>query len=115
MRLALVKLRNLGHTRLQVKVKGETLLQAERVLRMAIFVAELRDSSPSAHEIKIRAAKKLVDLIEEFIAEEVNAANSKPKDAIGHLSWAQVGNLLELSRSAVYARYARVRESEERN
>lgn len=80
-------------------------MQTERVLRMAIFVARLRDSSTLSHEIRIRAAKKLADLTEDFIKEEVERANSKPRNSIGYLSWGQIADLLELSRSAVYARY----------
>jgi hypothetical protein len=79
--------------------------ELELTLRAAIWIAKIRDASPSAHAYKLRCAKVLSELIEEVIKEEVHNATSKPLNDSTRLSWESVGQCLELSKSAAFTRY----------
>lgn len=81
------------------------MLQDEKVARAAMFVAKIRDSSPSNHHERLMYAKKLRDLVDDFIVEEVVKANSKSKDDKNYMSWEKIGETLGRSRSAVFTKY----------
>lgn len=80
-------------------------MQREKVLRIAIFNAKLRDSQPNAHALRLRWAKKVLDLVNAFIAEEVAAATQKPESSEAHLTWSQVANALEITKSKAFRTY----------
>lgn len=77
----------------------------DAMLRAAILLARLRQASPNSHELRIRYAIQVRKIVDSFIAEEVRTANSLPEDDPSHMSWTKVGQAVELSRSAAYARY----------
>lgn len=77
----------------------------DRMLRAAIFLARIRESSPNAHALRIRYAIQVRKIVDSFIADEVRAANSLSKEEPGFMSWEAIGSVVELSRSAAYARY----------
>lgn len=79
----------------------------ERLLSALIFIAKVRDAGPNRHEYRIRCAKKARDAIDAFIVNEVRTANSKSTKDPTHLSWARIGEALDLSRSAAFARYGK--------
>ena len=70
-----------------------------------MFLARIRDSSPNAHVIRLRYAKKICDLVESFIVEEVTKATTKPKTDPTSMSWTDVGQTLDIGRSVAYRRY----------
>lgn len=80
-------------------------LSMDKMLRAAIFIARIREAQPNKHVLRLRYAKRLLDIVNSFIAEEVHTANSLPKTDPNHMSWNDVSQVLELSRSAAYARY----------
>lgn len=102
MRLTLVQQRLINHNRL--RKKGVTM-QAERILRAAILVGRLRDSSNRSHALRIKTAQLLSSLIDQFIATEVERATTISKSDPAHLTWTEIGQCLNLSRSAAYTRY----------
>lgn len=83
----------------------------ERLLSALIFLAKVRDANPNRHEYRIRCAKKARDAIDAFIVTEVRTANSKSVKDPTHLSWARIGEALDLSRSAAFTRYGKKEES----
>lgn len=80
-------------------------MQGEKILRAALYVARIRESSDRAHVYRIRAAKKLSDIVDSFVAEEVRRATSTSKTDPAHMSWSEVGSALEISKGAAYNRY----------
>lgn len=90
------------HNRL--RRKGVTV-QGERILRAAMYLARIRESSQRAHAYRIRAAKKLCDIIEGFIAEEVHRATSISKNDPAAMSWSEVGSALEMTKSKAFRLY----------
>lgn len=82
-------------------------MQRERLLRAAIFVSRLRDSNSRAHAYNLRAAQKIIDIMGNFIAEEVQEAVKENDTDPAHLSWVEIGQCLNLSKSAAYARYGK--------
>lgn len=81
------------------------MLQSDKVMRAAMIVARIRDSSPNDHLSRLQYAKQLRDLVEEFIVEEVRKANSRSRDDKHYMSWDKIGHVLDLSRSATFTRY----------
>ena len=82
-------------------------MQAEKILRAAIYIGRLRDSGERAHAYRIRVAKRLSDIIDSFVAEEVCRATSVSKNDPAKMTWDQVGQALEISRSAAFSRYGK--------
>jgi hypothetical protein len=82
-------------------------MQGEVLLRAAIYLSRLRDSGSRDHAYRLRVAKKLIDLVNAFVADEAKAATEVSKKDPAYLSWEQVGQCLDLSKSAVYARYGK--------
>jgi hypothetical protein len=80
-------------------------MQAEKILRAAIYIAKLRDSGERAHVYRIRLGKKIADIVDSFVAEEVQRATSVAKSDPAAMSWAEVASALEISKSAAYNRY----------
>jgi hypothetical protein len=70
-----------------------------------IFVARARETEETRHELRLFYAKKAREAVDAFIAEEVHAANSKPTQDSNHLSWAKIGQILGLSKTAVFTKY----------
>src|SRR5947208_994303 len=87
----------------RLRRKGVTV-QGEKILRAALYIARIRESSDRAHAYRIRAAKKLSDIVDNFVAEEVRRATSINKTDPAHMSWEQVGQALEISKGAAYNR-----------
>lgn len=85
-------------------------MQHEKIVRAAMFVAKIRDSSPEDHQERLMYAKKLRDLVDDFIFEEVKAANSKGKGDKNYMSWDKIGQVMDLSRSAAFTRYGAKRD-----
>jgi hypothetical protein len=82
-------------------------MQGEVLLRAAIYLSRLRDSGSRDHAYRLRVASKLQQLVSNFIAAEAKAATETNKKDPAYLSWEQVGQCLDLSKSAVYARYGK--------
>jgi hypothetical protein len=80
-------------------------MQGEKILRAALYIARIRESNDRAHAYRIRAAKKLSDIVDSFVAEEARRATSTTETDPAHMSWAQVGQALDISKSAAYNRY----------
>lgn len=77
----------------------------EETLRLAVFVAKLRDAGTREHGRRIRLGKKIVDLGNSIIAREVRKATSLPKSDPESMSWQEVADSLDLSKSATFTRY----------
>jgi hypothetical protein len=90
------------HNRL--RRKGVSM-QGERILKAAMYVARIRESSQRAHAYRIRAAKKLCDITEGFIAEEVRRATTISKNDPAHMSWNEVASALEITKSKAFRTY----------
>lgn len=103
MALGVAKNHPLRHNRL--RRKGVTM-QGERILRAALYIARLRESSPRAHAYRIRTAKRLCDLIEGFIAEEVHRATSLSKSDPASMSWSDISQTLEVTKSKAFRMYS---------
>lgn len=84
--------------------------QKEKMLRAAILISKIRAASPNHHALKIRYAKRLSDLVESFIAQEAREATRKAESDPAHLSWAQVAQAVETSKSTAFRRYNEGRE-----
>lgn len=82
-------------------------MQAERTLRAAIFLAKIRDSPIRAHAYRLRCAKKVADIIDQFIAEEARKANNESKNDPAYLSWEQIGSCLDIPKTTAYQRYGK--------
>lgn len=88
----------------RLRKKGVTV-QEERILRAFMHLARVRDSSERAHAYRIRTIKRLCDLLEGFLAEEIRRATSLPKGDDARVSWQQVANALEVSKTTAWNRY----------
>lgn len=82
-------------------------MQREKLMRAMVAINRLRDSSERDHAIRIRSAKRAIDVLHDFIAHEVRAATHEAKDDPAHLTWEQAGKLLGISKSATYTRYGK--------
>lgn len=79
--------------------------QKEKVLRAAVLVSKIKSSGNRSHKLRLRYAKKLGDIVDAFIAEEVKEATKIAADDPAHLSWTEVGQALEMSKSKAYRTY----------
>lgn len=82
------------------------------VLIAATYLAKIRNQTENAHALKIRCAKKVLDAVNSFIEDEVKKATSKSRHDQSSMTWDQVGSALELSKSAVYARYGKAKDGQ---
>jgi hypothetical protein len=89
-------------------------VQREKLLTAAIYVSRIRDTSARNHAYRLRLANKIRQLIDDFISAEVQAAVSEAKDDPAHMSWQQIADTLELSKSAVFTRYGKATNESER-
>jgi hypothetical protein len=80
-------------------------MQRIRVIQGSVILDRIRDSNPRNHALRIEMAKMVIDIMNDFIAEEVKAATSQPKESPEHLSWQKVADRLDISKSAAFARY----------
>lgn len=106
----LVLVNVLGHTRRRALLLKGVTVQSEKILRAAIFLAKLRDTSPNAHAIRLRYAKKISTIVETFIEEEAHRAASKSSSDQSHLTWTQIGNALEMTKSMAHRKYGEKHE-----
>lgn len=106
MRIRLSQRRSLWSTRPNPALirKGVTR-QMEKMLRAAILISKIRQTGSNAHKIRLRYAYKLGEVIDSFIAEEAREATKKSPTDPSHLSWAQVAQALETSKSTAFRRY----------
>lgn len=79
----------------------------EQTLRLAIFVAKLRDTSAHDHKRRIRFAKKILDLANRILAYEIRKATSAPEGSEEHMSWAEIADALEMPKTTAYNRYGK--------
>lgn len=75
------------------------------VAKLLDLIEKMSKAAEHHHSHKIRCAKKATDLLNEIIAHEVKKANSLPRNAPGHMSWNEVADALELSKTAAFHRY----------
>ena len=87
-------------------------MQGDRILRIAILIARLRESNNCHHAHRIRLAQRIVDATNIFIAEEVRRANNKKPTDPNYMSWAKIGQAVGLSRNAAYTRYGDKKQNE---
>jgi hypothetical protein len=66
-------------------------------------LVKLKSTHESAHSLRIKLASKIVDSVNAFICDEVLDAVDKTRP--NHMTWEQVGNVMGLSKSAVFSRY----------
>ena len=109
-RVLLGRLRNCSCTGLMVSLAGrcrvlEIATRVEDTLRLAIAVAKLRESGTREHRRRIRIAKLIADLANKVIAHEVREAINEPEGDPAKMSWQQIADTLEISKSAAYNRY----------
>jgi hypothetical protein len=78
---------------------------SEKLLQAAININRIREASPRAHAYRIKLAKRTIDLLNDFIATEVQAAVSEPKGHPAKMTWEQIGQALNLSKSASFTKY----------
>lgn len=110
-------LRNLRCTPLMVLLsrglaleRRENLEVLETGLRLIVFATKLRDAGTREHSRRIRIAQKIIDLANSVIAEEVRTANSLNKSDPEYMSWQQVADALDISRTAAFTRYGKERK-----
>lgn len=80
-------------------------MDPDNLLYAQIFVARAKDTEEAKHDIRLFYAKKARDALEAFIAEEIKTANSEPVKSPSHLSWAEIGKIFNLSKTAVFTKY----------
>lgn len=80
-------------------------MQKLKLLQASIQLDKLTESKEDEHEFRIKMAKAVIDILNDFVAEEVRLATSKPKDDEHHMSWQSVADVMHLSKSATYTRY----------
>jgi hypothetical protein len=83
----------------------EIVEKVEDTLRLAIAVGRLRNSGSREHRRRIRIAKQISDLANKVIAYEVRAAISEPAGDSARMSWQEIADTLEISKTAAYTRY----------
>ena len=79
----------------------------DKLLRVLTFVSRIREAPTQNHVLRLKLASVVSKAIDSFIQDEVQKAQSRPQKDPCHLSWAQIGDLLDLSRSAAYSRYGK--------
>lgn len=75
------------------------------IVRAAILIGRLLDSNPRNHSHRLRLLSRLAKIITVLTTNEVRASLSEAKDDEARLTWDQVAQCLEISKSAAFARY----------
>jgi hypothetical protein len=71
------------------------------------LIEKMSKAAEHHHSDKIRCAKKAIDILNEIVTYEAKKANSLPQNAPGHMSWNDIGKVLEISKTAAFARYGK--------
>lgn len=77
------------------------------LMRAGIFIARIRENGTHSHALNLRAANLAKKAIDAYIEDEVNKAQNYPKTSPFYLSWEHIGQVLEISKSAAFARYGK--------
>lgn len=82
------------------------------LMRAGIFIARIRESETNSHAVKLRAANLALKAIEAYIADEVQNSQTHPKNSPLYLSWDHIGQALDISKSAAFARYGKRKDKQ---
>lgn len=78
----------------------------DKITRATILIARLLDSAPRNHVYRLRLLSKVSKLIAAITIEEVRAATSEAKGDEAKLTWDQIAQCLEMSKSAAFTKYS---------
>lgn len=94
-----------GKSRVRRLLKKGLCMQREKLLRTVKLAKKLQEASEIRHEERIKRAAELVEVLNSFIAEEVQKATALPPRNPNRLSWEKVAKCLGISKTAAYTRY----------
>lgn len=82
----------------------------EKLIRAQKYIGQVGQTNNAFH--RIRLTSKAIETLNGFIAEEIHANHRGPKQ--NRLSWDRIGQALCKSKSAVYARYGKVKANSQK-
>lgn len=83
------------------------MLDNELAMRAGVFVSKIMGSLPNARAYRIRCAGLAIKALENFIYDEVREAQKHRRGSDLYVSFQQVADALEISRTAAYYRYGK--------
>lgn len=75
--------------------------------RVTKLLDQIEDSDENAHAYRIRRANEAISILHSFIAGEVQSAVNARRGSISKMSWAEIAQALDISKSAAFARYGK--------